>query len=116
MVWSGGRRFEAFKELNNTADRARRGDRRPAGGVPEHVVPAPAVPTGTTIQPAQLVHGLTWTNYGTTTNLSGLTAPKIGVYATPPSASTVNRSSSRSTTSSSRRRSAPDDEFEGSTL
>ena len=51
MVWSGGRKFEAFKELNNTADRPRRGD----GELPA------TFPTtwylrltsdGTTIQPA----------------------------------------------------------------
>ena len=88
MVWSGGRRFEAFKELNNT----------PTGlGAATGVLPAAFPCTwylrlqsdGNTIQPAYSADGQTWTNYGATTNLTSLTAPKIGVYAT--SASTTNR-------------------------
>ena len=88
MVWSGGRRFEAFKELNNT----------PTGlGAATGVLPAAFPSTwylrlqsdGNTIQPAYSADGQTWTNYGSTTNLTSLTAPKIGVYAT--SASTTNR-------------------------
>ncbi|MDA0180072.1 ThuA domain-containing protein [Solirubrobacter phytolaccae] len=88
MVYSGGRRFEAFKELGNTATGL---------GSATGVLPA-SFPTtwylrltsnGTTIQPAYSADGITWTNYGATTNLSGITAPKIGVYAT--SAATVNR-------------------------
>ena len=109
MVWSGGRRFEAFKELNNT----------PTGlGAATGVLPAAFPSTwylrlqsdGNTIQPAYSADGQTWTNYGATTNLSGLTAPKIGVYAT--SASTVNREFKvdyfKLTTPQT-----PDDEFEG---
>ena len=88
MVWSGGRRFEAFKELNNT----------PTGlGAATGVLPAAFPSTwylrlqsdGNTIQPAYSADGQTWTNYGATTNLTSLPAPKIGVYAT--SASTTNR-------------------------
>ena len=88
MVWSGGRRFEAFKELNNTATGL---------GAATGVLPAAFPSTwylrlqsdGNTIQPAYSADGQTWTNYGSTTNLTSLTAPKIGVYAT--SASTTNR-------------------------
>ncbi len=88
MVWSGGRKFEAFKELDNTAT---------ALGSATATLPAAFPATwylrlqsdGTTIQPAYSADGITWTNYGATTNLSGFTAPKIGVYAT--SASSTNR-------------------------
>ena len=88
MVWSGGRKFEAFKELNNTAT---------ALGSATANMPATFPTTwylrltsnGTTIQPAYTADGITWTNYGATTNLTGITAPKVGVYAT--SASAVNR-------------------------
>ena len=112
MVWNGGRRFEAFKELNNT----------PTGlGAATGVLPAAFPSTwylrlqsnGTTIQPAYSADGLTWTNYGTTTNLSGLTAPKIGVYAT--SASSVNRDL-RVDWFKLATPQDPVDEFDGSTL
>jgi PKD repeat protein/glucose/arabinose dehydrogenase len=88
MVWSGGRKFEAFKELSNTAT---------ALGSATATLPGTFPTTwylrltsdGTTIQPAYSADGVTWTNYGATTNLTGIAAPKIGVYAT--SASAVNR-------------------------
>ncbi|MBE2320370.1 ThuA domain-containing protein [Solirubrobacter sp. CPCC 204708] len=112
MVWSGGRRFEAFKELTNTPT---------ALGSATGVLAA-SFPTtwylrltsnGTTIQPAYSADGITWTNYGATTNLTGITAPKIGVYAT--SASSVNRDFKvdwfKLTTPQT-----PSDEFDGSTL
>ena len=112
MVWSGGRKFEAFKELNNTAT---------ALGSATANMPATFPTTwylrltsnGTTIQPAYSADGVTWTNYGATTNLTGITAPKIGVYAT--SASAVNRDFKvdwfKLTTPQS-----PSDEFDGNSL
>ena len=57
MVWSGGRRFEAFKELNNTATALGSATGVHAGDVPDHLVPA-AESDGTTIQPAYSADGV----------------------------------------------------------
>ena len=112
QVWSGGRRFEAFKELNDSPT---------AIGNATGVLPS-SFPTtwylrltsdGSTIQPAYSADGITWTNYGGTTNLSGLSNPRIGVYAT--SASDTQKEFSVDWFKLETPQD-PSDEFDGSTL
>jgi cytochrome c len=81
QVFSGGRRFEAFKEQNNS----------PAGLGSTGVLAA-AFPTtwyirlvssdGQAVQAQYSPDNVTWTNIGNATDMNGLAGAKVGMYAT----------------------------------
>ena len=81
MVWNGARNFELIKETNDTATFP--------GGAP---VPSSLGQTfflrlvssdGNAVQAQFSADGQSWTNIGASgTNLTGITNPRIGVYAT----------------------------------
>ena len=73
------RAFEAFKELNNTASGL--GSATVGGSFPSTFY-VRFTSDGTTVQAQRSDNGTTWTNIGNATNLSGLTNPKVGMYAT----------------------------------
>ena len=80
MVWAGGREFEAFKELNNTASGL--GSATVDAVVPEHVLRALHERRHDRAARSARRTAQTWTNTGNATNLNGLSNPKIGMYAT----------------------------------
>ena len=81
MVWSGGRRFEAFKELNNNATNVGNGAVLPAS-FPSTFYIRLVSSDGTSVQPQYSADGITWTDTGTGTTMTGLAGAKIGMYAT----------------------------------
>ncbi len=79
MVFAGGRAFEAFKELNNSAQGLGSAS---ATGVPNTFYLRFASSNGTSIQAQRSADGVTWQNTGNATNLTGLTNPRVALYAT----------------------------------
>jgi regulation of enolase protein 1 (concanavalin A-like superfamily) len=80
MVWNGSRQFEAFKENNNNSPTALGSTAAPAGFPTTWYLRLTS--NGTAIQAAFSADNQTWTNYGTTTNLTNFVTPTVGVYAT----------------------------------
>jgi cytochrome c len=81
MVYSGGRRFEAFKELNNNATNVGNGPVL-AASFPSTFYIRLVSSDGNSVQPQYSADGITWTNTGTGTTMTGLAGAKIGMYAT----------------------------------
>ena len=79
MVYAGGRAFEAFKELNNSPQGLGSAS---ATAVPNTFYLRFASSNGTTVQAQRSADGVTWTNTGNATNLTGLTNPRVALYAT----------------------------------
>jgi cytochrome c len=114
MVWSDGRKFEAFKELNNSAQGLGATGNMPASFPSTFYVRL--VSDGTAVQAQRSADGVSWENTGSATNLNGLTNPKVGVYAT---ASTAGGTQAKTAQFDSFELSAPQepsDEFDGSSL
>jgi PKD repeat protein/glucose/arabinose dehydrogenase len=113
MVWANGRAFEAFKELNNNAS-----------GLGSATVDASFPSTfyvrftsdGTTVRAQRSADGQTWTNTGNATNLSGLTNPKVGMYATASTAAGTQANTARFDYFTLDAPQEPSDEFDGSSL
>ena len=110
MVWANGRAFEAFKELNNTPS-----------GLGSAAVDASFPSTfyvrftsdGTTVRAQRSADGQTWTNTGNATNLSGLTNPKVGMYATASTAAGTQANTARFDYFTLDAPQEPSDEFDG---
>jgi PKD repeat protein len=113
MVWANGRAFEAFKELNNNAS-----------GLGAATVDASFPSTffvrftsdGTTVRAQRSADGETWVNTGNATNLSGLTNPKIGMYATASTNAGTQAITARFDSFTLAAPQEPSDEFEGTSL
>ncbi len=113
MVFSGGRRFEAFKETNNSA-----------AGLGNLAAPAAVGNTflmrltsnGTNVQAQFSADGQTWTNIGTATNLNGFTRPKVGVYATASTQAASVPTEAAFESFALDAPQSPSDEFDGSSL
>ena len=113
MVWANGRAFEAFKELNNTPS-----------GLGSATVDASFPSTfyvrftsdGTTVRAQRSADGQTWTNTGNATNLSGLTNPKVGMYATASTAGGTQANTARFDYFTLDAPQDPSDEFDGTSL
>ena len=113
MVYAGGRAFEAFKELNNSPS-----------GLGSATVPATFPSTfyvrytsdGTTVQAQRSADGETWTNTGNATNLTGLTNPKIGMYATASTAAGTQANTASFDLFTLDAPQSPSDEFDGTSL
>ena len=113
MVWANGRAFEAFKELNNTPS-----------GLGSATVDASFPSTfyvrftsdGTTVRAQRSADGQTWTNTGNATNLSGLTNPKVGMYATASTAGGTQANTARFDYFTLDAPQDPSDEFDGTAL
>ena len=71
---------------------------------------------GTTIQAQRSADGQTWTNTGTATNLSGLTNPKVGMYATASTAAGTQANTARFDYFTLDAPQEPSDEFDGTSL
>ena len=82
MVWSGGRRFEAFKETNNNAQGLGPATAVLPGSFPNTFFVRFSSSDGNAVQAQYSADGQTWTNTGTASNLSGITNPRIALYAT----------------------------------
>src|SRR3712207_6397416 len=79
MARNGSRTFAAFKELNKAASGLASG---PAGASFPSTFYVRFTSNGTTVQAQRSPDGENWTNTGNATNLTGLTNPKTGMYAT----------------------------------
>jgi cytochrome c len=81
MVWNAGRKFEFYKETNNSPANLNTTPTLP--GTFPTTFQLRLVSDGTNITAQYSPNGEEWTNMGTAaTNLSGFTNPRIGMYAT----------------------------------
>ena len=81
MVWSGGRRLEFYKELNDGPTNLNTTGILPADF--PSTFQLRLVSDGTSITAQYSANGVQWTNMGTAqTNLNGFLDPRIGMYAT----------------------------------
>jgi len=115
QVYAGGRKFEAFKELNNA----------PAGlGATGNL--AAAFPTtwyirlvssdGQAVQAQYSPDNVTWTSIGNATNLNGLEGAKVGLYATASTAAAATTNVASFDWFKLTTPTAPSDEFDGGAL
>ncbi|MET0684927.1 MAG: PKD domain-containing protein, partial [Solirubrobacteraceae bacterium] len=115
MVWSGGRKFEAFKELNNSATGLGATANMPAS-FPSTFYLRLVSTDGNAVQPQYSADGVTWTNTSTATNMANLAGAKVGVYATASTQAAATPTTASFDWFQLTAPTAPSDEFDGEGL
>ena len=115
MVWNGARNFELVKETD--ANPTFPGGSTPAGSVGDTFFLRYISDDGNSVDAQFSADGSSWTDIGTTgTDLSGLTNPRIGVYATAAGAPEITASFHSVTFEPDVAGGAFGDEFDGASL